>query len=178
MSREFPDWLDPWKAAQGRRQFAGTLALKQLSRLHALLHSTDGMAAFSVRFFSDRENRPWIDIEVNAELTLLCQRSLQPYAESVRRRSRLAVIEQAAEQALLSEDAEPVLVDKGRLAIRDLVEDELLLGLPLVPKNPEIAVIEPEPHALQDTGEDDRKDDGQNPFAALAALKSSSRQTN
>lgn len=142
MSREYPDWLDPRKAAEGRRTFSGSMPLVRMERLRPLLVNCAGDAHFTARFEFDAQGRVTILIAVEARLPLICQRSLEPYLEPVHRRSWLGVIENLAEQSSLPENYEPVLVEHGRLAMRDLVEDELLLGLPQVPRNPEFDAIE------------------------------------
>ena len=184
MSREFPDYVDPWKAADGRRVFQGTMPLSRMKRLRPLLaEQAPGasgderdeapgpcVAAFSARFGHDQQGIVTVDIEVDARLPLVCQRSLEPYLERVKRHSLLAVIEDMAEQDLLPENYEPVWVENGRLALLDLVEDELLLGIPAVPRNPETEEIElstdDEVHAP--SGAED--DETQRPFERLASL--------
>ena len=52
------------------------------------------------------------------------------------RSSELAVIEHLSEEAELPANYEPVQTEHGRLAIADLVEDELLLALPQIPRKP------------------------------------------
>jgi len=163
MSREFPDWVDPWKAADGRRTYAGTMPLKRLQRLAPLLapdklapdklaleSGADGEAdaaiewpdaGFSAAFGYDAQGMVVIDLRVEAQLPLVCLRSLEPYLEPVQRHSVLAVVGTAAEQDFVPEHYEPVLVEQGRLALQDLVEDELLLALPPVPRNPAIAAV-------------------------------------
>lgn len=166
MSREFPDWINPWKAAEGRRRVAGTLPLSRLERLKPLLAEDSGTADFQLDFSLDDQRRVQIDVLVAGALRLLCQRSLEPYTETVERRSQVTVIADPTEEAGLPEGVEAVLVDNGQLAVASVVEDELLLALPLVPHKPGTESVswssgvvqapEPEPSA----------------FAALAALRS------
>ena len=137
MSKQYPDWVDPWKAAEGSRMFSGTMPLERMPRLLPLLASPEGEAEFTVAFAFDKQTRVTIQIEVEARLPLICQRSLEPYLEPIKRRSLLGVVESLTEEAQMAENYEAVLVQQGRLALADLVEDELLLGLPQVPRNPE-----------------------------------------
>jgi uncharacterized protein len=139
MSREYPDWFDPRKAAEGKRTFAGSVPLMRMERLRPLLAEADGEARFVAGFDLDAQGRVTIQIEVEASLPLICQRSLEPYLEAVHRQSLLGVIADMSEEALMPENYEPVIVQHGRLAMIDLVEDELLLGLPQVPRKPEPA---------------------------------------
>jgi uncharacterized protein len=168
MSREYPDWFDPWKAAEGRRTFAGSMRLDRMERLRPCLAESSGEAHFVAAIEFDGQGRVTILIEVEAGLPLICQCSLEPYIEAVRRKSLLGVIEDMAEEALMPENYEPVMTQHGRLAMLDLVEDELLLGLPQVPKNPDF-----DAKRLAVTGLDEPQDTTseasvQQPFAGLA----------
>ena len=171
MSRDYPDWVNPWTAAEGQRQFAGSMALSQMSRLLPLLDSKEGLVRFEIAFLMGLERRPQIEVSVEADLPLLCQRSLLQYLQPVSRSSDVSVVTTLSEQELLSGDAEPVLVEDGRIALRQLVEDELLLAVPLVPRNPELQFIE-----LTTGDQEFEEGDTNQPFAELAKLKSSMKQ--
>jgi uncharacterized protein len=161
MSREFPDLLNPWKAADGRRTFEGTMPLQRMRRLATLLapaaeagretadrggEEASGVPWKPVRFRADfahdGQGYTTVELWVEAELPLVCQRSLQPYLEPVKRHTLLAVIERAEEQDVLPEHYEPVLVEEGRMALLEVVEDELLLAVPEVPRNPEVEEVD------------------------------------
>ncbi len=169
MSRDFPDWINPWAAAQGRRRFAGTVPLRRMQRLAELTESDAGEAAFEARFFLDEDRRPGIELEVAAELELMCQASLAPFTTTVQRRSRLGVIEEESEMALLPPDVDPVLTDNGRMALATLVEDELILALPPAPRNPDIDAVHYSTgnDSEELTGETPQREGKPNPFAAL-----------
>jgi uncharacterized protein len=107
-----------------------------MKRLVPLLDSSEGDANFTAAFDYDFEHRARIRIRVHSELRLLCQRSLESYTEVVDRESELSVIEDLSEQDLLPDTCEPILVENRTLAMMGLVEDELIIGLPQVPRNP------------------------------------------
>lgn len=182
MPREFPDFVDPWKAADGKRVFQGTVPLKWMRRLAPLLApagpgdsgdagkaGADGAeATFTARFAHDEQGVVTISLDVEADLPLVCQRSMLPYLEHVERHSLLGVVEDAALEARLPDSYEPVLAEHGRLALLDLVEDELLLAVPQVPRNPAIAeVLMSTDGEVKAGGEDE---EGRRPFGDLAEL--------
>jgi uncharacterized protein len=174
MSREFPDWVDPWKAADGRRIFQGTMPLKRMQRLTPLLAPADWPdARFSAAFGYDRQGMLTVDLRVEAQLPLVCQSSLETYLEPVARHSVLAVVEGAAEQDLVPDHYEPVLAEHGRLALLDLVEDELLLALPQVPRNPALGPVQRSADVAvvvaAESG-DDAEEQTHRPFEGLADL--------
>jgi len=186
MSREFPDFVDPWKAADGRRTFRGTMPLKWMRRLAPMLApESEGSgqsrtvvwndAAFTAHFSYDEQGLVTIQLDVEAELPLICQRSLAPYQEKINRSSLLAVVEGIKEQELVPESYEPVLVEEGRMALLDIVEEELLLAVPQVPKNPDIGEIElsTDGEVRYPSGsveESPDKEKSHRPFAGLAGL--------
>lgn len=170
MSRDFPDWISPERAAEGKRVFSGTVPLSRMKRLLPILAAAEGDASFVAAFRRDLDKRVVIDLQVDAALRLTCQASLEVYDEQVKRRCELAVIDHDSEQAGLPDGYDFVKSENGRLALAALVEDELLLGLPHVPRKPGLERVEystggtaPESEVSQDKGT-------KNPFAVLRDL--------
>ena len=145
-----------------------------MGRLAALLapesESERADVEFSAGFRFDRQGLVTIDLTVRAGLPLVCQRSLETYVERVDRRSMLAVIENMADQEELPELYEPVLVEERRLALVDLVEEELLLAVPQVPRSPEAGELElPEDVSVEASSEDELEPTHR-PFEGLAGM--------
>ena len=176
MSREYPDWISPERAAEGKRVFSGTIPLARMKRLAPLLEDASGEAAFTAAFSTDIDGRVIIDLRVKAALPLVCQASLEVYDEIVKRSSELAVIEHESEQVDLPENYEPVATENGRLAIAMLVEDELLLGLPQVPRKPGLEWVEYSTGG-QLPGDDSAKSESRKkPFAVLGDMLKRDKQ--
>jgi uncharacterized protein len=176
MSREYPDWISPARAAEGKRVFSGTIPLYRMKRLAALLVDAQGEASFMATFRTDLDKRVIIDLQVEAALPLVCQASLDVYDEQVKRSSELAVIEHDSDQNELPDNYEPVKTEHGRLAIASLVEDELLLGLPQIPRKPGLQMVEystvGEPLENGESPAGAKK----NPFAALQDMLKRDKQ--
>ena len=175
MSRDFPDFVDPWKAAEGQRVFFGAIPLHRMKRLSPLLASTEGEAGFEVSFYLDRQRNAVVKVAVKANLVLLCQRSLTPYTEKVRRTSLLAIIRDVAEQDMMPANYELIVQETGvhetgKLALLELVEDEFLLALPQIPKNPAVGKIEFSTEGEVRPLSDDKEKRLQGPFAGLAGM--------
>jgi uncharacterized protein len=176
MSREYPDWISPGRAAEGKRIFSGTIPLSRMKRLAPLLIDAQGDASFTAAFRSDMEKRVIIDLQVEAALPLICQASLEVYDEQVKRCSELAVVDDVNEQAELPESYEPVQTENGRLAIASLVEDELLLGLPQIPRKPGMQKIEYSTGGQPFKTESPQAGVKKNPFAALQGMLKQDKQ--
>lgn len=166
-----PEVLDAWRMVAARRGFEGTLALSQLSRLRGLLcEDGSGQAAgevrFALEFDRDRLQVPYVELRIDAALPLECQRTLQRYLEPVHVVQRLALIRNEAEQAGLPEDYEPLLLaEDGLLRPAELVEDELILAIPVVALMPGTEAM------ARDWPVRDEEIEQANPFARLACLK-------
>ena len=154
-----------------RRSFEGALPVAAMSRLCELLASSDGTVRFALDFGRDEMGTDYVDVRAEASLTLTCQRTLEPFVLPVAVHTRLGLIRQERDEAGLPPDCEPLLIGAdGRLNPADVMEDELLLALPLVPVNPDSSLPDDvtghEPDAFA-AGE--RRSD--NPFAVLRELK-------
>lgn len=110
------------------------------------------------------EPQTWLHLEASCRLALQCQRCLQPVATelAVQRELRFVAGEDAAAQLDADSDYDVLALSRA-LDLRELVEDELLLALPLVP----LHEVCPEP--LPFVNEEDAAAD--HPFAGLASLK-------
>lgn len=154
---------------QGGRVFEGTVPLRQLERLRDLLASAEGDAVYRVEFGTDEFDVEFVDIRVDTGLPLVCQRTMNVFVQPCRISQRLGLLRDEREENALPEGYEPLLVSGGQLHIKDVLEDELILALPLVPLSPG-APLEQVPVTAGSA-----PDDGQspNPFAALGQLKNS-----
>ena len=113
------------------------------------------------------EAQVWLHLHASTRLSLQCQRCLQPVDEDVLvEREFLFVHGEDAAAQLDAESDDDVLALTRALDLRELVEDELLLALPLVPRHDVC------PHPLPVALDDAVIEEAPHPFAALAALKS------
>ena len=71
---------------------------------------------------------------------------------------------------MIPESYDPVLVEQRRMALQDIVEEELLLAIPQVPRNPEIEEIELSTDGKSRIASDAGKEQSHRPFAGLAGL--------
>lgn len=170
-----PEVLDAWRMVAARRGFKGRLPLSSLSRLRDVLCDDEGEVRFAVQFDRDVLQVPYVELRIDAELPLECQRTLQRYLHPVHVVQRLGLFRSGsgcdeADEAGLPPDYEPLLVpDDGMLRPAELVEDELILAVPVVPMKPGTELLEQE--VLQGWPATASDETQANPFAALAALK-------
>lgn len=114
------------------------------------------------------EPQTWLHLRADARLALVCQRCLGPVEAAIEtQRSFLFVAGEDAAAQLDADTEDDVLALTRSLDLRELVEDELLLALPLVPRHE----LCPEPLPVPENDEPLAGEERVNPFAALAALK-------
>ena len=168
MSANVPEQLDAWRMVAARRRFDGHIPLAQMERLRSSLVDTDAdEVVYSLEFGRDEVlGVAYAELSVEAGLPLLCQRSMKRFVLPVKLVQRLGLIREEAEESALPPDYEPLLVPADAiLRPQDMVEDELVLAVPVVPVSPDSEAVELE---WAPTEEELGK---VNPFAALAALK-------
>jgi len=160
--------------AKQAAELEGQWPLSELDRLLASVHPETASAPDPVAWRAVGEQRKsrggdpefWLHVAAQGRVMMECQRCLKPVATSLSvERAFLFVRGEEAAAALDAESEADVLALTRALDLRLLVEDELLLALPLVPRHE----VCPQPLPLQN--EELSEDDAPHPFAALAALK-------
>lgn len=159
-----------------RRRFEGVLQLASMTRLRDSLVDAEGDVHVSIEFDRDTYRVPYAELRIDAELPLECQRSLRRFLFPVRLVQRLGMIGDEADEAGLPEGYEALLLPEGNmLRPAELVEDELILAVPVIPVAPGTEAMEHDWPANTDENIAGKggvgNDAASNPFAALAALK-------
>ena len=135
MFAQISERLDPWRLADRRAVIDGSLGIRDLPRLRDLVLSGAGDVRYEIRFESDEQGRPLIRGAIAADLVLECQRCLQPLTLTIAAELALIAVKGLDEARLLPEQYDPLLVEDGLFRALDLIEEELLLALPQIPKH-------------------------------------------
>jgi uncharacterized protein len=153
---------DAFRFAGEHRSLQGRVGLASLSRLAASLASHEGEIEFRIDGRVDEQRRMLLELTASGVLGLQCQRCLTPMQWPFRIESTLWLVrpgEEIPEEELEDEDRDAVEVHPD-MDVHALVEDEILLAVPIVPRH---EVCEP-PQPVGGT-------DKASPFAVLSALK-------
>lgn len=150
-----------------QRRFEGSVPLKQMPRLAEMLDDAEGECRYVVEFYRDPLKIDVMHVRLQTAFHLICQRSLERFAYPVDIDQKLGLISDESQEAALPEDMEAVLIEgHGEVSPVRLIEDELLLAVPLVPINPDADALD-----SQWVDEEAVEEEKSNPFAALAAMK-------
>ena len=109
-----------------------------------------------------------IEVRVEGVVFLACQRCLKPCACAVRETASLVVV--ASDTDEVPGGYEPLLGDPERLSVVEVIEEQVLLGLPLVPMHATAAECGAAAAALAAVGDEPAAEETQRPFANLREL--------
>ncbi len=115
---------------------------------------------------------PVVEVVVRAEIPMVCQRCLGIVEVPVASSARVAIVADLAAADALATDLDPFIAADGRLALRELAEEQLLLAMPLVPRHDDDAQCS----AARDARREQARETGRK-GADGAAEKSAARVT-
>ena len=161
-----PEHIDPYRFAEQKLHLQGIVLLAEMSRLQSNLCSNEGKVTADLRFSVDEQGVKFVKGHLQSTLTLSRQRCLEPFQYDIVSDFKLGIVNTLEEANELSAQYEPVLTKEGLLAVRDLIEDELILNLPIIAKhdldkcNVNLSPVEPMEKEIK-----------KNPFQVLETLK-------
>ena len=138
--------VDPERLAASGGWLEDVLPVARMARLSSLLAepAPDETAAdCRLRFSRDENGRLRLEGEVQAVLSLTCQRCLEPAELLVSGRFDMAVVESEAEAALLPAELDPVFRERRLLDLVALMEEELILAMPQVARHASVSECGP-----------------------------------
>lgn len=161
--------IDSTEFARARLELRGVFQVAELSRLTDSLFDTDGTLLYEVTGGVDELNRPQLRVKVEGPLNLQCQRCLEALKYSVDVSNTLVVTPPGTPSVEEIDDPEaPDTIDADdELDVAALIEDEVLLSLPLAPRHADGTCrsrLDPPQDAVEP----------RSAFAQLAALKQAS----
>ena len=188
-----PEKLDVKAFIEAAEQLVGETPVAGLSRLASaaspeadLAHLPPVRWQVTGRPVPQRVGEPelWLDLDAEAELDMECQRCLHPVRERLTVSRSIRFARDESEAARLDADSDDdVLAVSRQFHLLELVEDELIMAQPIVPRHDEcpsdVASLmqddteTPVPGGVAAEGPqaESAQQDKPHPFAALAALK-------
>lgn len=165
MPSELSQSIDPLRLAKSRERIKGSLQLDSFGRLKGILLDNKGKLQYSLFFDFDESGTCIVESIIDSQLILECQRCLKPVVFKIHKSSLLAVVKDKDQIDSLAKEYEPLQLDEESISVEEIIEDELLLSLPLSPL-----------HAENDCSgkkvlDQINADAKPQPFAGLAALK-------
>ena len=159
-----PPVIDPARFARDQSRLSGMLSLARLPRLADVLFDHQGNVNYELQGYTTANGQPALHLSVGGDLAVRCQRCLERLPLHIEVTRDLVLIAEARDIDPVDDEDDDTDTIPGvaALDVLDLVEQEVVLSLPMAPRHPEEA-CEAQPAAQ--TG------NASSPFSALAGLK-------
>ena len=131
MQSLIPEYLDLLQKADSGCDIEGVWPISRLPRLAELLVETEGDLVANLRI-GRLDKLRYLTGSVSCQLNITCQRCLETMELTVKSEFKLGLISNEAQADNLPEGYEPFLVGEDKTSIPEILEDELLLAMPLV----------------------------------------------
>ncbi len=166
-------FIDSLEFAGNGGQITAQVPFAALARLQDVLDNPQGILHYTLQGGMDKQGRPLLNVSITGDCQLRCQRCLSGMDYTIQIAARLLLCDQDALDQLDSEghvaghpeeegDFDGILAE-AHLDVLALLEEEILLGLPIAPKH--------QAGACQVAEGKNRQQDDQHPFALLEKLK-------
>jgi len=123
--------VDGLAFARGREEVSGSIGIDDLPRL-----ADSGCEAatlqYTLRGGESAKGRPCLSLAITGQVRLVCQRCLEPLEIPLAATCELELAETPAEIDAADDATDRVLATRA-MVIAELVEDEAILALPMVP---------------------------------------------
>lgn len=132
--------IDPLEFALAGASLDGVIDLARLDRLRDVLRDNAGAVSYSLRGAINSEGEPTLELDLAGSLTLECQRCLSDLRFPLQLHEALIVVESEGEMdRITAEDDRECILARDKLSVPELVEDEILLGLPISARHSDCA---------------------------------------
>lgn len=111
----------------------GTVPITQLSRLSDVLANSDGDVSYTLNFSFNSKRRASAVGTVSGGLALSCQRCMNTYIHTVETDVAVQFVPEEQQTQEIADGYEPVLADEDGVRLSDIIEEELILAVPLIP---------------------------------------------
>jgi uncharacterized protein len=159
--------IDAFEFCRLRERREGEIAVAELPRVAEESVDRSGKLRWSLEGGSEKHGNPQLRLSVEGSVPLMCQRCLTPFEFAIASDATLVLASDEASadeiDASLAEEDVEVIVGSRAFDIRELIEDEVLLAIPLSPKHD----VCPDPSVRVE----EKSVEKVSPFAVLKNLK-------
>ncbi|MFW2371680.1 MAG: YceD family protein [Gammaproteobacteria bacterium] len=165
-----PEQLDFVQAARKASKINGYWPVKRLERLAGMTLDDQGNIEAELEFDVQGRLR-MVSGHVTCRLSVTCQRCMQPMSLDLDTHFKLALVSDESRVGRLPEEFEPLMLDEdNRVNIPVMLEDELLLAMPLVALHETDCSDYLQEQKDHQASEDEQALKKDNPFSALKDL--------
>lgn len=131
LNNSLPKYFDPRECAGKKSAFEGCIPLSQFKGLCSFLASDKGNASIHLKFRVDRKCYTATGL-INAQLQLVCQRCMVAAPHEITASLSVGFIHNENCAKNLPKEYDPVIMIDGIVILEDMIEEEIILSLPIV----------------------------------------------
>lgn len=162
-----PKKVDPRKMAEREVKFKGLAKIADMPRFASFLVDDSGSIDAEVEFAKDEQGLRVLSGRMSGSVSMTCQRCLEPVSIALQATLNLAVVLTEEQAENLTRSYDPLLMETDEIELLPVIEDELMLSLPLVPYHNDCSIKT----SYGDVETARTQDEKPNPFSVLAQLK-------
>jgi len=129
---ELKSFIQPRKLANKNGELRYQWHVEDFSRLDGLLYSNDGRINVHLKGRFDDRNRCLVEAHISADVQLECQTSFEAIGYEIDTKVLYCTLVSEEQIADLDEEYEALLIDDGQVDIKEVIEDELILSIPVI----------------------------------------------
>lgn len=160
MYSTFPTVINPWALAQQADLVTGKVDLSQMERVIASQNKQQGDVQVGFQITKIEKDKLLFQGQLSYDLALDCQRCLEEMPMTYQFEFELIIVKQESTLKTLTDDEDGMVCEEN-LDLIQLLEDEVLLRLPMIAKHDDCAGLD---------NEEKQEQSGQTPFASLKDL--------
>ena len=158
-----PKLVDYRKLADAKAELEGDIPVAEFKRLAGLLASDGGVVHVRLKFRKGNKQKTLVIGDCSGEIELSCQACLEPMKWAFESKIRMYLVASLDEVLALEQDEDGQVCETDQVELVDLLEDELITSLPMVPRHSPEDCAAPEPVAGPES-------ETYRPFAGLAEM--------
>ena len=164
LNKSLPSQLKLFNFAKKEISLSGLYQISDLARVSEIASNKTDKININLSFYLDNDKTPCIDGIISLDIVLICQRCLEELNISLEVKFNLAFVRNEKQGEELDSNYEIYVTEEDELATHDLISDEILLSIPMVPTH--------DYDCIKDINRQEIvKEKSENPFAILKKLK-------
>ncbi|WP_196138120.1 YceD family protein [Aliikangiella sp. G2MR2-5] len=124
--------IQPYKLANKEGELRHHWQVSEFKRLSEMLIDDSGRVEVIVQAYFDDRRRCLLKANIKAELKLECQTTFEAITHKLDKVVVFCAVNAESQFAEVEEEFEPVLMEDGFLDMAEVIEDEIILSVPIV----------------------------------------------
>jgi len=163
-NKSLPEQLKLFNFAKKEVNLSGLYRISDFPKISEIVNNNRDNVSVNLSFYLKNNKTPCVDGILELDIVLACQRCLDDLSIALKVNFHLAFVKHDQQSEELDSHYEIYLIEEEELATHDLISDEILLSIPMVPMHDYDCIKEINTKEIV-------KEKSENPFAILKKIK-------